>query len=120
MGGRGTKGRALPQVGWENGIAPTPPTEQVDVAKSPSDAIGDVYRAITGGKPGEWVTLADLRDRMPAHLTRAEVDAALRDLDRRQVATVVPNYARHELTPREQAAAITFADTECHLILFNQ
>ncbi|MFI6073814.1 hypothetical protein ACIA5C_19795 [Actinoplanes sp. NPDC051343] len=121
MGGRGSRGRALPQPGWENGpTTPAPaPAEQSDwpdpVAKppaTPGDRIRDVYTDLAGSE-GRWIDLTEVRARLDG-LPREEVDAALRDLIRDDRVRLEPEPFGHRIGPAEREAAIHIGGEDRH------
>jgi hypothetical protein len=65
--------------------------------------------------PGEWVGLADLRDRL-ADLDRSTVDTALRSLARRDGVRVIPVANTKSLTDRDRAAALRIGAEDNHTL----
>ena len=115
MGGRGGRGRALPQVGWENGIHPPPPTEQLAPAPAPAvDRLRDVVATLTA-KHGDYLMISDVRAAL-SDLSRDDVDAALRDLLRDPNVHIVPESNQKVLTAEERAGAIEVGNQTRHLI----
>jgi hypothetical protein len=76
------------------------------------DAYADAARM-----PGDWVPLAEIRDRLDAQgLTRAEVDAALEKLAVTPGVQVIPWDNAKALTARDRAAALDFGGEMNHNI----
>ncbi|MDT3440943.1 MULTISPECIES: hypothetical protein [unclassified Pseudofrankia] len=67
--------------------------------------------------PGDWVRLADLRPRLGADLTRADVDAALRRMNRGPGVTVAPDEDQKALTGADQREAVEIGGQAKHLIM---
>ena len=65
--------------------------------------------------PGEWVGLADLRDRL-ADLDRPAVDAALRAMARQDGVRVIPVANTKSLTDRDRAAALRIGTEDNHTL----
>lgn len=71
----------------------------------PEQQIQRVYQQLAQ-KPGDWVGLADLRERLPG-LSRSQQDAALRDMLRYVPGVrIIPVANRKALKPRDWAAAL--------------
>ncbi len=66
-------------------------------------------------RPGDWVSIADLRD-LVADVTAAEMDAALRRLNRRSGVTLVPEANQKALDARTREAAVIIGDQPKHSI----
>lgn len=126
MGGRGSRGRALPHVGWENGTVPPPAaTEQVappEADKSvdtpptaSTDRIHDAFTALAGDGQGRWVSLVELRAQLD-DLPRAEQDAALRQLIGDDRVDLEPEPFGHRIGPAERDAAIHIGGEDRHKI----
>lgn len=124
MGGRGSRGRALPQTGYGPGAetaaekaAREAASEQVATPPGgPGDRIRDVYAELaeTGAGPkGRWIDLADLREQL-GDLPRAEVDQALRGLIDDDRVRLEPEPHRHRLGDRERDAAIRIGGEDRH------
>jgi hypothetical protein len=87
------------------GPAPSRPAG-VEAAK---DDIRAAVQHLTGGKHGEWASIADVRDRLGERHTRADVDAALRQLGRHGSGyRVIPIANRKSLEQRDHDAAVLF------------
>ncbi|MEV6633277.1 hypothetical protein AB0M54_21270 [Actinoplanes sp. NPDC051470] len=82
--------------------------------ESPEDGIRRVYGELAG-QPGELVGLDQLRGRL-AGISRAELDAALIDLNRRKQIHLDPDPNRRVLTDEARAAAISVGGEDMHLI----
>lgn len=94
-----------PEVSTANAAPSAQPVEERLVA---------AYRTIAG-RPGDLVSLADLRD-LVSDLAAAEVDAALRRLHRRPGVTLVPEANQKMLDARTRAAAVVIGDQPKHAI----
>lgn len=94
-----------PEVSTANAAPSAQPVEERLVA---------AYRTIAG-RPGDLVSLADLRD-LVSDLAAAEVDAALRRLHRRPGVTLVPEANQKMLDARTRAAAVVIGDQPKHVI----
>lgn len=94
-----------PEVSTANAAPSAQPVEERLVA---------AYRTIAG-RPGDLVSLADLRD-LVSDLAAAEVDAALRRLHRRPGVTLVPEANQKMLDTRTRAAAVVIGDQPKHAI----
>jgi hypothetical protein len=66
-------------------------------------------------RPGEWVTLADLRARLVG-LERSTVDAALVSLNQRREVSIVPESNQKTLTAEQRAAAVSIGNQDRHII----
>lgn len=76
------------------------------------------YAALAKG-PGEWVGLADLRDRL-SDLDRADVDKALMALLEQDGVRIIPIANTKALKPRDRAAAIRIGGEDCHALSIGQ
>ncbi len=94
------------------GASPVP-----DRARSAAGVDADVLKAYKdlAPKPGDWVRLARLRDKL-SHLSRAEVDEALRRLNRGKGA-LIPEGNQKTLTSADRAAAINIGTQPQHLLM---
>lgn len=87
-------------------------------AADPADVAGMeglirvAYRELAG-KPGDWVSLADLRDQLGMQ-DRATVDDALRALVRQDGVRIIPVANTKSLTARDRAAAVRIGDEDNH------
>ena len=81
------------------------------------DAESSVRKAYTSlaGQPGDWVSLADLRDQLPS-VARAEVDAALMALLDQDGVRIIPVANAKGLTARDRAAAIDIGGEANHVL----
>lgn len=102
MGGRGSAGRTAV-------AAPAAP-------RSLGDRVREAYDEL-GGKVGEELSLARLRDKL-ADVPRAELDAKLREMDRAREIQLEPEPNRKALTDRAKAAAIYLGGEDKHFIVF--
>lgn len=75
------------------------------------------YRSLVA-YDGDWVRLADLRERIGASVPRDQLDAALRQLSRGHHATVIPEQDLRRLTDADHAAAVRLGGEAKHLIAF--
>jgi hypothetical protein len=81
---------------------------------SPEARIRAAYEALAPA-PGDWVGLADLRDRL-ADLDRSTVDTALRALAREPGVRVIPVANTKSLTERDLAAALRIGAEDNHTL----
>jgi hypothetical protein len=126
MGGRGSRGRALPQVGWENGIVAQPGTEHADPGggESPTEQVGrepapdrirDAVAELLKGIGDRYVMISDVRAAL-SDLGRDDVDAALRELFSAPEVSIVPEPNQKVLTQQERDGAVRIGDQDKHLI----
>lgn len=85
-----------------------------DVARDVEERVRTAYQMIAH-RPGDLVSLADLRDRL-GDLAPADVDAALRRLHRRRGVALVPEANQKTLDARTRAAAVVIGDQPKHAI----
>ncbi|GAA0708116.1 hypothetical protein Drose_30870 [Dactylosporangium roseum] len=78
------------------------------------ERIRTAYRTLAH-RPGDWVSIADLRD-IVTDVTAAEMDAALRRLNRRSGVALVPEANQKTLDTRTRAAAVIIGDQPKHSI----
>lgn len=64
---------------------------------------------------GAWVNLTRLRNALP-YLTRTEIDAALREIDRQREADLIPEANQKTLSETDRANAIRIGGEDKHLI----
>ena len=99
----------------ETGTGNAAPSAQPSPGEQPvEERLVAAYRTIAG-RPGDLVSLADLRD-LVSDLAAAEVDAALRRLHRRPGVTLVPEANQKMLDTRTRAAAVVIGDQPKHAI----
>jgi hypothetical protein len=65
-------------------------------------------------RPGAWVSIADLRDRLDA--SRQEMDIALRQLEQERDVNIVPESNQKALTDRMREGAVVIGDQKKHMI----
>ncbi len=140
MGGRGSRGRALPQPGRENGRPDQPtPIDQVgrpdraDPAgpgREPQDKptprttgeiqtrIREIYADLVAHGSHPWVHLTDVRDAL-GDLPKADVDRALEGLLDDENIVIDPEVHRHTLGEREHAAAVWIGGEWRHRLWIN-
>lgn len=94
--------------------APAPPPAQGTSADDPSTAVRAAY-ADLAKSPGDWVGLADLRDRLGG-LNRETVDEALRRMVREDDVRIVPLANTKALLPRDRAAALRIGTEYNHAL----
>lgn len=111
----------LNKLGAEKTIptAPKTPKPPVSKPKTPEEvngAIGAAYRKLTG--KDDYVRISDLRKELDKQgLTREQVDAQLRDLNRNNPNVhLIPNSQQGDITPEERAGAIQIGNQDQHLI----
>jgi hypothetical protein len=78
------------------------------------DHIRNAY-ATLASRPGAWVGLAHLRAEL-GHVSRADVDAALRALHRAPGVSLIPEENQKVLTAADEAAAVVIGDQAKHLM----
>ena len=136
MGGRGSKGRAR-GAGASGGMNEEPqpltladefPTDQPpappDTTASPEppsehDVARDAIRDAITAPEGEWQSLSDLRAALPPALSRADVDAALKQMSRDGEITLAPNPNQKVLQQNDRDNAVTIGNDENHLVCRN-
>lgn len=76
-----------------------------------------IRRAYAGlaAEPGGWVSLVDLRAALGS-VSRAELDAALRQLEREPDTNIVPQSNRKALTQAQHDAAVLIGGQDKHFI----
>jgi len=75
-------------------------------------AIRTAYHELASA-PGEWVGLADLRDRL-GHIERSDIDDVLRGMVRQSGVRIIPVANTKALQPRDRAAALRIGDEDNH------
>ncbi|WP_213455094.1 hypothetical protein [Rhizomonospora bruguierae] len=88
--------------------------EPAPVEPDVAERVRAAYRTIAR-RAGDLVSLADLRDRL-GDLAPADVDAALRRLNRQRGVTLVPEANQKTLDARTRAAAVVLGDQPKHSI----
>lgn len=78
------------------------------------DQLRAAYRALAR-HPGAWVSIADLRARL-AGAGRAEVDAALRELERAADVSIVPDSNQKALSDTDREAAVRIGGQDKHFL----
>jgi hypothetical protein len=76
--------------------------------------IREAYHAMARG-PRAWVSIADIRRKF-GDVSRGELDAALRDLERAPDVNIVPESNQKALTDEERRAAVTIGDQAKHFL----
>jgi hypothetical protein len=95
--------------------APEPTAaETTSVDREPENAIRAAYRELSS-EPGEWIGLADLRERLPG-LDRGTVDAALRSMARQPDVHIIPVANVKSLKDRDRAAALRIGMEDNHAL----
>ena len=97
--------------------APEPPSK-LTAASDAESRVRAAYAELAPG-PGEWVGLADLRDRL-ADLSRADVDGALMALLDQDGVRIIPVANTKALKPRDRAAAIRIGGEDSHALSIGQ
>jgi ribA/ribD-fused uncharacterized protein len=102
-------------------VPPVPPPKG-DAGQGPAALSGQPAEATVRSayadlsrRPGDWVPLASLRDRL-AHMDRRDVDKALESLAMQPGVQVVPWDNRLGLTARDHAAALRFGGEDNHAL----
>lgn len=100
------EGRSLADV-----FAPAPPPIRgIDLPAR----IRDAYRELAP-EPGGWVSLADVRIRIGG-VSRADLDEALRQLERAPDVNIVPQSNQKALTAADQGAAVRIGGQDKHFL----
>ncbi|GGM80393.1 hypothetical protein ACFFX1_34000 [Dactylosporangium sucinum] len=89
-----------------------PASEGAAGAVDPVAMVRAAYASLVA-RPGEWVGLADLRDKLP-DLSRGEVDEALRGLLDEDGVRIIPVANTKALKERDRAAAISIGGEDSH------
>lgn len=76
--------------------------------------IRSIYDSISPG-PGDWVNIADIRERLSS-FSRDEMDAALRVLEQRRDVNIVPQADERNLKQRTRDAGIVIGGQVKHFI----
>jgi hypothetical protein len=97
--------------------ADQPPAGRASTAEI-QNQIEDAYHELAA-EPMAWVSLTRLRKKLDAKLPRAQVDDALRKLERQPNVNLVPESNQKTLTAADRAAAVHIGDQDKHLILFS-
>lgn len=84
-----------------------------------NEAKTDIRSAVLdlAGGPGEWVGLADLRDKLGTKHSRAEVDQALVGMLDEPDVRIIPVANQKALRKRDWDAAVEIGDTQNHAIM---
>jgi hypothetical protein len=88
---------------------------EVTTGATADERIRAAYSAVTGGTPGTWIDLSRIRPHLQ-DITRAEQDAALRQLERQPDVNLVPESNQKTLTPARRAAAVEIGFQPKHLL----
>jgi len=108
-------GRFLTAQGLElNSLVNPPAGPARTVEATVEDRIRLAYSTLAR-RPGDWVSIADLRDAV-ADVPADEVDVALRQLNRRSGVSLVPQANQKALNARLRAAAVIIGDQPKHSI----
>ncbi|GAA3095556.1 MULTISPECIES: hypothetical protein [Nonomuraea] len=91
-------------------LQPDDPAEAADV----EERIRAAYTALAA-RPGAWVSLTDVRDRLP-DVPRSDVDATLVRMERLPDVNLVPESNQKTLGPRDRDAAVVIGDQAKHLL----
>lgn len=76
--------------------------------------IREAYHA-TATEPRAWVSIADIRRKL-GDVSRGELDAALRELERAADVNIVPESNQKALTDEERRSAVTIGDQAKHFL----
>ncbi|GII65512.1 hypothetical protein Skr01_55970 [Sphaerisporangium krabiense] len=99
-------------------FAPSPdPAPEPSPVPEPGDVEGRIraaYRELAN-EPGAWVGIAEIRSHL-GDVPRAEVDEALRAMNRMDGVSLVPDSNNKVLTEKDREAAVTIGDQDKHLI----
>lgn len=99
MGGRGTAGGSNAMSGSERSVVAA-------------------YNALAASG-SEWVSIADLRDRLGS-MSREDLDAALRQLNRRPGVTLIPESEQTSMSQRIRNARVRLGGQDKHHISIDQ
>jgi hypothetical protein len=96
---------------------PPKPAKMERPKASQAEIQGDIFDAVKQAqdKPGTWVGLADVRDRLGKH-SREDVDSALRGLLGHEGVRVIPVANVKSLQPRDRAAAVRIGGEDSHMM----
>lgn len=112
MGGRGGSGRSIAAPAAP---ASTPaPAAPVAAPQSIETQIRSIYDSLAR-ETGDWVNIADIRDALSSR-SRAEVDAALRELEQRRDVNIVPQADERNLSQRTRDGGINIGNQVKHFI----
>jgi hypothetical protein len=81
-------------------------------------AIRTAYRELAT-RPGDWIGLADLRERL-GPVDRAAVDDTLRVMVRQEGVRIIPIANTRALKPRDRAAALRIGDEDNHALAIGE
>ena len=111
MGGRGGSPNAGPKA---PATTPAPHVEAPPAAGDIGTQIRSIYDSLSPG-PGDWVNIADIRERLSG-FSREDVDAALRSLEQRRDVNIVPQADERNLKQRTRDAGIRIGGQTKHFI----
>ena len=104
---------------FKQGSEPTPVrAHAVSGGDDVEASIREAYRELASA-PGNWVGLADLRERL-ADLDRTTVDEALRAMERQDDVRIIPVANSKALSPRDRAAALRIGNEDNHTLAIGQ
>ncbi|MEU8328893.1 hypothetical protein [Micromonospora sp. NPDC048839] len=95
-------------------VATAPAAAAVPAAAEVEALVRSAYRDLAAA-PGDWVGLADVRDRL-ADTDRAALDAALRAMVGRDDVRIIPVANTKSLTARDRAAAVRIGNEDNHAL----
>lgn len=67
---------------------------------------------------GNWVSMADMRDRLGALYPRDEIDRVIKEMSRHRRVHIAPESNRKTLTQRDHNAAISIGGLDAHILMF--
>jgi DNA-binding MarR family transcriptional regulator len=94
--------------------APTAPAPRPAPTADPESAVRAAYADLAKG-PGDWVGLADLRDRLD-RIDRGTLDETLRRMAREDGVRIIPLANTKALLPRDREAALRIGGEDNHTI----
>jgi hypothetical protein len=95
-------------------VVTAPATSAPSATANVETMIRDAYAALAP-RPGGWVGLADLRERL-ATVERSEVDAVLRSMARQDGVRIIPVANTKALESRDRAAALRIGEEDNHTL----
>ena len=100
--------------------AAAPDSEVFDAPDSEvRKAVEDAWYGLTGGQEGEWVKLADLRERIGPKYPFRQVNRVLLHLSRERDVDVIGELNQKTLTQRDRDARINIGYQPAHLLMFD-
>src|SRR5262249_12267482 len=114
--GKAYRGAAEPRRGSLDHLERMVRRRPVDV---PEEKIHDVILRLGGGRIGQRVRIADLRDAFPG-LDRTAIDAALKSMQATGQLVLMRLENPVEITPRDEAAVLMIAGNPRHIVYLQE